>query len=90
MSVNSKRQTPHRIFFQSWGGGSDSFFEYLIKYARLSNTNDSTFADSWVAAVESSVKTLIKVSRFYGFLPGRIADDWRDVYCGRSRVLGGH
>ncbi|KAH9026210.1 seven-hairpin glycosidase [Lactarius pseudohatsudake] len=28
--------------YVSWGGGSDSYFEYLIKYARLSNTNDST------------------------------------------------
>lgn len=48
--------------YVSWGGGSDSFFEYLIKYARLSNTDDSTFADSWVSAVDSSVKTLIKTS----------------------------
>jgi len=48
--------------YVSWGGGSDSFFEYLIKYARLSNTNDSTFADSWVAAVNTSMKTLIETS----------------------------
>jgi len=48
--------------YVSWGGGSDSFFEYLIKYARLSNTNDGTFADSWVTAVNSSIKTLIETS----------------------------
>ena len=46
---------------QTWGGGSDSYFEYLIKYARLSNTDNSIFADSWLTAVDSSIKTLFKV-----------------------------
>ncbi|KAI0261583.1 glycoside hydrolase family 47 protein [Gloeopeniophorella convolvens] len=48
--------------YVTWGGGSDSYFEYLIKYARISNTNDNTFADSWLTAVDSSIKTLIKTS----------------------------
>ncbi|KAH9165122.1 seven-hairpin glycosidase [Lactarius sanguifluus] len=48
--------------YVSWGGGSDSYFEYLIKYARLSNTNDNTFADSWLTAVDTSIRTLIKTS----------------------------
>ena len=64
MFVNSKRKTHPRARFQSWGGGSDSFFEYLIKYARGSNTNDPTFADSWVTAVNSSINNLIEVSHF--------------------------
>ncbi|KAF8496532.1 glycoside hydrolase [Russula emetica] len=48
--------------YVTWGGGSDSYFEYLIKYARLSNTEDNTFADSWLTAVDSSIKTLLKTS----------------------------
>jgi len=46
---------------QTWGGGSDSYFEYLIKYARLSNTHDNLYADTWYTAVDSSIKTLLKV-----------------------------
>ncbi|KAJ7452635.1 glycoside hydrolase family 47 protein [Mycena latifolia] len=46
----------------SWGGGSDSYFEYLLKYARLSNTNDNTFIDTWQTAVDSSIRTLLKTS----------------------------
>ena len=47
---------------QTWGGGSDSYLEYLIKYARLSNTADNSFADAWLTAVDSSIKHLKKVS----------------------------
>jgi mannosyl-oligosaccharide alpha-1,2-mannosidase len=46
---------------QTWGGGSDSYFEYLIKYARLSNTDNPIFVNSWLTAVDSSIKTLLKV-----------------------------
>ncbi|KAL0567695.1 hypothetical protein V5O48_014298 [Marasmius crinis-equi] len=46
----------------SWGGSSDSYFEYLIKYARLSNTNDNLFADNWATAVDSSIKFLLRES----------------------------
>ncbi|KAN0109003.1 glycoside hydrolase [Russula decolorans] len=53
---------PRSVCLQTWGGGSDSYFEYLIKYARLSNTDDNTFADSWLTAVDSSIKTLMKTS----------------------------
>ena len=52
-----------QLCLQTWGGGSDSYFEYLIKYARLSNTDDNTFADSWLTAVDSSIKTLMKFSQ---------------------------
>ncbi|KAI0296398.1 glycoside hydrolase family 47 protein [Russula brevipes] len=48
--------------YVTWGAGSDSYFEYLIKYARLSNTSDHTFVDSWLAAVDSSITTLMKTS----------------------------
>ncbi|TFK73471.1 glycoside hydrolase family 47 protein [Pluteus cervinus] len=48
--------------YVTWGGGSDSYFEYLIKYARLSNTQDPTFVNQWLTAVDSSIKTLAKKS----------------------------
>jgi mannosyl-oligosaccharide alpha-1,2-mannosidase len=46
---------------QTWGGGSDSYFEYLIKYAQLSNTPDVLFTDTWRQAVASSISTLLRV-----------------------------
>lgn len=48
--------------YVTWGGGSDSYFEYLIKYARLSNTQDNLFADTWATAVDSSIKNLLRTS----------------------------
>ncbi|KAF8814729.1 alpha-mannosidase 1 [Phlegmacium glaucopus] len=48
--------------YVTWGGGSDSYFEYLIKYARLNNTVDPLFADTWRTAVDSSIKTLLRTS----------------------------
>jgi mannosyl-oligosaccharide alpha-1,2-mannosidase len=48
---------------KTWGGGSDSYFEYLIKYPRLTNTNDNIFADTWATAVDSSIKTLLVVRK---------------------------
>jgi hypothetical protein len=49
---------------QTWGGGSDSYFEYLIKFARLTNANDSFYDTMWKTAVDSSIKTLRSVSFF--------------------------
>ncbi|KAK7681465.1 hypothetical protein QCA50_015557 [Cerrena zonata] len=43
----------------SWGSGSDSYFEYLIKYARITNTDDNLFADTWATAVDSTFKELV-------------------------------
>ncbi|KAJ6548469.1 glycoside hydrolase [Mycena capillaripes] len=48
--------------YVGWGGGSDSYFEYLLKYARLTNTNNTIFIDTWKTAVDSSIKTLLKSS----------------------------
>jgi hypothetical protein len=45
----------------TWGGGSDSYFEYLIKYARLTNTDDETFVSTWKMAVESTIENLFVV-----------------------------
>ncbi|THV01974.1 seven-hairpin glycosidase [Dendrothele bispora CBS 962.96] len=48
--------------YVTWGGGSDSYFEYLIKYPRLTNTDDDFWTDMWSTAVDSSIKTLLSVS----------------------------
>ncbi|KAF9445727.1 glycoside hydrolase family 47 protein [Macrolepiota fuliginosa MF-IS2] len=48
--------------YVTWGGGSDSYFEYLIKYARLNNTGEALWADTWKLAVDSSIQTLLKKS----------------------------
>ncbi|KAF8814741.1 glycoside hydrolase family 47 protein [Phlegmacium glaucopus] len=46
--------------YVTWGGGSDSYFEYLIKFARLSNTDNNLFADTWHTAVDSSIKNMLR------------------------------
>ncbi|KAF8837975.1 glycoside hydrolase family 47 protein [Paxillus ammoniavirescens] len=48
--------------YVTWGGGSDSYFEYLIKYPRLTNTDDNSYADAWVTAVDTSIKELLRNS----------------------------
>ncbi|KAF7338211.1 alpha-1,2-Mannosidase [Mycena venus] len=48
--------------FVSWGGGSDSYFEYLLKYGRLTNTNDTLFVDTWKTAVDSTIQYLLRTS----------------------------
>nr|VWP00856.1 Cytochrome P450 monooxygenase BOT1 (EC (Botrydial biosynthesis cluster protein 1) (Calcineurin-dependent protein 5) [Ganoderma boninense] len=53
--------------YVTWGGGSDSYLEYLIKYARLTNTDDNIFADNWATAVDSSIRTLLKTSTVGGW-----------------------
>ncbi|KAL0959971.1 hypothetical protein HGRIS_011633 [Hohenbuehelia grisea] len=48
--------------YVTWGGGSDSYFEYLIKYPRLTNVDDPVFTDTWATAVDSSIKNLLRRS----------------------------
>ncbi|KAF5311116.1 hypothetical protein D9619_007982 [Psilocybe cf. subviscida] len=65
--------------YVTWGGGTDSYLEYLIKYPRLNSSVDATFVDSWRTAVTSSINTLMKKS-----IPGNHAyladfDDYRNI-----------
>lgn len=48
--------------YVTWGGGSDSYFEYLLKYPIFIGTDDSTFIDTWRLAVDSSIKFLLDSS----------------------------
>ncbi|KDR80123.1 hypothetical protein GALMADRAFT_223020 [Galerina marginata CBS 339.88] len=71
--------------YVTWGGGSDSYFEYLIKHARLSNTNNNLFADTWHTAVDSSIKTLLRTSTVGNHLYLADFDDSRTI-----RHIGSH
>ncbi|KAJ7686656.1 glycoside hydrolase family 47 protein [Mycena rosella] len=71
--------------YVTWGGGSDSYLEYLIKYARLTNTADSIFIDTWKTAVDSSIRTLLKRSTVGNHLYLADFDDSRQI-----RHVGSH
>ncbi|KAH7096529.1 seven-hairpin glycosidase [Auriculariales sp. MPI-PUGE-AT-0066] len=45
----------------SWGGASDSYFEYLIKYARQTNNANQLWVKTWRTAVDSTLRSLAKV-----------------------------
>jgi mannosyl-oligosaccharide alpha-1,2-mannosidase len=44
--------------YVTWGGGSDSFFEYLNKYALMIGTQE-TYFPAWITSVKSSILHLI-------------------------------
>ncbi|MBW0505930.1 hypothetical protein O181_045645 [Austropuccinia psidii MF-1] len=46
----------------TWGGGADSYLEYLLKYALLINNADTSYQATWRLAVKSSIENLIQVS----------------------------
>ncbi len=45
--------------YVTWGGGSDSFFEYLVKYAYLTG-EEGLWLDTWVNSVSSSIEYLVE------------------------------
>ncbi|KAF7984705.1 hypothetical protein HWV62_13008 [Athelia sp. TMB] len=83
--------------YVTWGGGSDSYFEYLIKYPRLTNTDDTAYVKEWQLAVDTSIKTLLRNSTVGNFL--YLADfDGEDIrhvgshlacFYGGNWILGG-
>ncbi|KAF8512524.1 glycoside hydrolase family 47 protein [Hysterangium stoloniferum] len=48
--------------YVTWGGGTDSYLEYLLKYPRLIPDSDPIFINTWQTAVDSSIKYLLKTS----------------------------
>ncbi|KAK0442307.1 glycoside hydrolase family 47 protein [Desarmillaria tabescens] len=44
------------------GGGSDSYLEYLLKYAQLADPEDRLYIDTWATAVDSSIQYLLSRS----------------------------
>ncbi|EGF99902.1 family 47 glycoside hydrolase [Melampsora larici-populina 98AG31] len=52
----------------TWGGGIDSYFEYLLKYAMLVDNRDPRYLEEWKKAVYSSIKHLLTVSNGHTYL----------------------
>ncbi|KAI9602424.1 hypothetical protein H4Q26_001713 [Puccinia striiformis f. sp. tritici PST-130] len=48
--------------FWAWAGGADSYYEYLLKYAIISQNRDESYLKTWKLAVESSKQHLLQVS----------------------------
>ncbi|KAB5593644.1 hypothetical protein CTheo_2937 [Ceratobasidium theobromae] len=59
--VNPSTGQPSNDYI-TWGGGSDSYFEYLIKYGRLTNNASPEWTRRWLAAVDSSIRYLAQVA----------------------------
>ncbi|KAF9653536.1 glycoside hydrolase family 47 protein [Thelephora ganbajun] len=84
--------------YVTWGGGSDSYFEYLVKYARLSNTNDPLWAREWATAVDSSIKVLssrsgvgnwLYLADWYGGKTKRLISSHLACFHAGNFILGG-
>lgn len=69
---------------QTWGGGTDSYLEYLIKYGRLTNNADPVWVETWKTAVDSSIKYLAVNSSVGGHLY------LADYTGGAKRYIGSH
>ncbi|KAJ7255450.1 glycoside hydrolase family 47 protein [Mycena haematopus] len=72
-------------FYVTWGAGSDSYFEYLLKYARYTNNANNIFIDTWKTAVDSSIRTLLRNSTVGGYM---YLADYDDQH--RIRHVGSH
>ncbi|EIN11296.1 glycoside hydrolase family 47 protein [Punctularia strigosozonata HHB-11173 SS5] len=70
--------------YVTWGGGTDSYLEYLIKYPRLTNDHDD-LATVWATAVDSSIRTLLSTSTVGNWT--YLADLTDDA---EIRVIGSH
>lgn len=70
--------------YVTWGGGTDSYLEYLIKYARLTNSEDPLWATTWATAVDSSIKNLKRTSTVGNWI---YLSDWSD---GKTIHVGSH
>ncbi|KAJ7851200.1 seven-hairpin glycosidase [Mycena leptocephala] len=46
----------------SWDGGNDSYYEYLIKYFKMTANANPLWGKTWAAAVDSSIKQLLKTT----------------------------
>ncbi|GJJ15130.1 hypothetical protein Clacol_009405 [Clathrus columnatus] len=84
--------------YVSWGGGTDSYLEYLLKYPRLNLDADPLFIQTWQTAVDSSIKWLLKTSTVGGWSYVADFQDDRQIrhigshlecFLGGNWILGG-
>ncbi|KAG9101559.1 maturation of Asn-linked oligosaccharides protein [Ceratobasidium sp. UAMH 11750] len=52
--VDPSNNKPNGTYI-TWGAGTDSYFEYLIKYGRMTNNADTRWTKTWLTAVDSSI-----------------------------------
>ncbi|KAJ3533273.1 hypothetical protein NM208_g2554 [Fusarium decemcellulare] len=81
-----------------WGGGSDSYYEYLIKMYAYDPISFAEYRDSWILAAESSMLHLASSPStrpdltFLGEMRGKIlipTSSHLASVCGGSLILGG-
>ena len=69
--------------YVTWGGGTDSYLEYLLKYTRLNPDANPLFLQTWRTAVDSSIKFLMKESTVGGHTYlADLEDDRKIVHIG--------
>ncbi|KAM6497619.1 glycoside hydrolase family 47 protein [Amanita muscaria] len=82
----------------TWGGGSDSCYEYFAKYTRLFNPSSTLLMDTWFTGVDSSIKNLLKTSTVGDYTYLADYDDQKQIrhvgshlacFYGGNWILGG-
>ncbi|CUA76752.1 mannosyl-oligosaccharide alpha-1,2-mannosidase [Rhizoctonia solani] len=84
--VDPKTNKPNGTYV-TWGGGSDSYFEYLIKYGRLTNNANTLWTKQWLTAVDSSIIHLAQEAVDTDIKGLLYLGEW---YNGTFRHLGSH
>ncbi|CAE6426740.1 unnamed protein product [Rhizoctonia solani] len=84
--VDPKTNNPNGTYI-TWGAGSDSYFEYLIKYGRLTNNADPIWTKQWLIAVDSSITHLAQEAVDTDVKGLLYLGEW---YNGTFRHLGSH
>ncbi|KAJ1311404.1 hypothetical protein OPQ81_009894 [Rhizoctonia solani] len=84
--INPKTNEPNGTYV-TWGAGSDSYFEYLIKYGRLTNNADTIWTKQWLTAVDSSMVHLAQEAVDTDVKGLLYLGEW---YNGTFRHLGSH
>ncbi|ELU41720.1 glycoside hydrolase family 47 protein [Rhizoctonia solani AG-1 IA] len=84
--VDPRTNNPNGTYI-TWGAGSDSYFEYLIKYGRLTNNADPIWTKQWLIAVDSSITHLAQEAVDTDVKGLLYLGEW---YNGTFRHLGSH
>lgn len=49
------------VYKITWGGGSDSYYEYLLKYW-VYDPSKTDYLDTWKAAADTTIKVILNIS----------------------------
>jgi mannosyl-oligosaccharide alpha-1,2-mannosidase len=83
--------------YGGWGGGTDSFYEYLLKMWIYSPSRFRKYADHWLMAVGSTLEHLIQhpkkdvtfVAEYWNSSSLRLAEGHLTCFMGGNLILGG-